>query len=99
MSSLDDYYLSSEEYLAIERQAEGKSEYVDGVMYAMAGSSERHNLITGNIVTELNIQLRKTHCKVYPSDLKVRVPDSRRFFYPDVSVVCEETHLPMMNEM
>ena len=91
MSSLPNYYLSAEEYLTIERKAEYKSEYVDGVMYAMAGSSERHNLIAGNIITDLNIQLRTIPCKVYPSDLKVRVPDSRKFFYPDVSVVCGET--------
>jgi Uma2 family endonuclease len=91
MSSLPDYYLDPEEYLAIERRAEYKSEYVDGVMYAMAGGSERHNLIVGNLITEFNAQLRKTDCKVYPSDLKVRVPNSRRFFYPDVSIVCGET--------
>jgi Uma2 family endonuclease len=91
MSSLPNYYLSPEEYLAIERQAEYKSEYVDGVMYAMAGGSERHNLIAGNLIAEFNVQLRKTDCRVYPSDLKVRVPNSRRFFYPDVSIVCGET--------
>ncbi len=91
MSSLPNYYLSPEEYLAVERKAEHKSEYVDGTMYAMAGGSERHNLIAGNIITELNIQLRKAPCRVYPSDLKVRVPESRKFFYPDVSVVCGET--------
>lgn len=91
MASLPSYYLSPEEYLALERKAEYKSEYVDGVMYAMAGGSERHNLIAGNLITELNIQLRKTPCKVYPSDLKVRVPNSKKFFYPDVSVVCGET--------
>ncbi len=90
MSSLPSYYLSPEEYLAIERQAEYKSEYVDGVMYAMAGGSERHNLIAGNLITELNIQLREAPCRVYPSDLKVGVPNSKRFFYPDVSVVCGE---------
>ena len=91
MSSLPNYYLSPEEYLTLERGAEFKSEYVDGVMYAMAGGSERHNLIAGNLITEFNVQLRKTDCKVYPSDLKVRVPNSRRFFYPDVSIVCGET--------
>lgn len=91
MASLPDYYLSPEEYLSLERRAEFKSEYVDGVAYAMAGGSERHNLITGNLVTELNIQLRPTNRKVYPSDMKVRLPGSRRFFYPDVSVVCGET--------
>jgi Uma2 family endonuclease len=44
MSSLPTYYLTPEEYLAVERKAEYKSEYVDGVMYVMAGGSERHNL-------------------------------------------------------
>jgi Uma2 family endonuclease len=91
MSSLPSYYLSPEEYLAIERQAEYKSEYVDGVIYALAGSSKRHNLISGNTITELNICLGKTPREVYPSDMKVRVPNSRRFFYPDVSVVCDES--------
>src|SRR5437868_10735248 len=91
MSTLPSYYLSPDEYLAIERKAEFKSEYVDGVMYAMAGGSERHNLIAGNTLTALNNQLREAPCRVYPSDLKVRVPNSKRFFYPDVSVVCGET--------
>jgi Uma2 family endonuclease len=90
MSSLPSYYLTPEEYLALERKAEYKSEYVDGVMFAMAGSSERHNLIAANIIISIGVQLRHRPCRVYPSDLKVRVPNSKRFFYPDVSVVCEE---------
>ena len=91
MSSLPSYYLSPEEYLIIERQAEHKSEYVDGEMYAMAGGSERHNLIVANLIIAIGVQLRKRPCRVYPSDLKVRVPSAKRFFYPDVSVVCGET--------
>lgn len=91
MSTQPTYHLSPEEYLAVERRAEYKSEYIDGVMYQMAGGSEAHNLITGNVVTELNVQLRDTPCKVYPSDMKVREPGSRKFHYPDVSVVCVET--------
>jgi Uma2 family endonuclease len=91
MSSLPTYYLTPEEYLAVERKAEYKSEYVDGIMYAMAGGSERHNLIAANIIISIGIQLRNRPCRVYPSDLKVRVPNSKRFFYPDVSVVCGET--------
>src|SRR5437868_9745242 len=91
MSTLPSYYLSPDEYLAIERKAEFKSEYVDGVMYAMAGGSERHNLIAGNTLTALNNQLREAPCRVYPSDLKIRIPNSRKFFYPDDSVVCGET--------
>ena len=91
MSSLPNYYLDPEEYLAIERRAERKSEYVDGVMYAMAGGSERHNLIAANIIIAIGAQLRDRPCRIYPSDLKVRVPNSKRFFYPDVSIVCGET--------
>lgn len=90
MSSLPGYYLSPEEYLAVERRAEFKSEYVDGIMYAMAGGSERHNLIAANVIISLGTRLRNRPCRVYPSDLKVRVPNSARFFYPDVSVVCGE---------
>ena len=91
MASLPGYYLSPEEYLSLERRAEFKSEYVDGVAYAMAGGSERHNLITANLIIALGVQLRDRPCRVYPSDLKVRLPNSRKFFYPDVSVVCGET--------
>jgi len=90
MSSLPDYYLSPEEYLSLERRAEFKSEYVDGVMYAMAGSSVRHNLIAANVIITIGAQLRNRPCRVFPSDLKVRVPNSKRFFYPDVSIVCGE---------
>ncbi len=90
MSSRPTYYHSPEEYLALERQAEYKSEYVDGVMYAMAGGSERINLISANIIIAIGVQIRNRPCRVYPSDLKVRVPNSKRFFYPDVSVVCGE---------
>jgi Uma2 family endonuclease len=87
MASVPNYYLSPEEYLALERKAEFKSEYMDGVVYAFAGGSKRHNLIVANIIITLGGQLKGRPCKVYPSDLKVRVPNSKRFFYPDVSVV------------
>lgn len=82
-------YVSPEEYLTRERAAEFKSEYYDGIIYAMSGASPPHNLIVGNVITQLNTQLRKTPCLVFPSDMKVRLPDSRKYFYPDVSVVCD----------
>lgn len=88
MASVPNYYVTPEEYLALERNAEFKSEYMDGVVYAFAGGSERHNLIVANIIITLGGQLRGRPCRVYPSDLRVRVPNSKRFFYPDVSVVC-----------
>jgi Uma2 family endonuclease len=74
--------------LALERKAEFKSEYMDGEVYAFAGGSPRHNLIVANIIITLGTQLKGRPGKVYPSDLKVSVPTFKRFFYPDVSVVC-----------
>lgn len=83
-------YLMPEEYLAIELQAEDKSEYIDGLMYAMAGGSPQHNLTGSNVLGELYIQLKRTSCRVFNSDQKVRVPSKRKYLYPDVSVVCGE---------
>jgi Uma2 family endonuclease len=90
MSTQPQTYLTPEEYLTIERQAPDKSEYVDGVMYAMSGASFKHNVIVANVVAELVQQLKGRPCRALPSDIKVRMPDSRKFFYPDVSVVCGE---------
>jgi Uma2 family endonuclease len=90
MASVPQYHLSPEEYLALERNAEFKSEYMDGVIYAMAGASERHNLVVANIIIALGGQLKGHPCRVYPSDLKVRTSNSKGFFYPGVSVVCGE---------
>jgi Uma2 family endonuclease len=91
MSSIPNIYISPEEYLALERKSKYKSEYIDGEVFAMAGGSERHNLIVANIIAGLHGQLFGSSCRVYPSDLKVRAPRPRFFFYPDVSVVCGET--------
>ena len=91
MASKPNVHITPEEYLALERRAEYKSEYVDGEVFAMAGGSERHNLIVANIIAGLHGQLLGGPCRVYPSDLKVRAPRPRYFFYPEVSVVCGET--------
>jgi Uma2 family endonuclease len=87
VASVPNYYVSPQEYLALERKAEFKSEYMDGVVYAFAGASPRHNLIVANIIATLGTQLKGHPGKVYSSSLKVRAPNSKRFFYPDVSVV------------
>ena len=88
--ALQPRYLTPDEYLLIERRAEIKSEYVDGVIYAMAGASPNHNIVLSNLITELNLPLRPTPCLVFPIDMKVRIPDRRKYLYPDVSVVCRQ---------
>jgi Uma2 family endonuclease len=76
------------EYLAIERAGPLKHEYYRGEIFALAGSSEAHNLILTNILTSLNLQLRRRPCKVYPSDMRLKIPKTGLYTYPDVSVVC-----------
>ena len=76
------------EYLQGELLAETKREYIDGEVYAMAGASENHNLLSVNILTELKNRLKGTSCRTFMADMKVKVGSS--FFYPDVMVVCQE---------
>lgn len=76
-----------EEYLALERVAETKSEFFDGEIFAMAGGSEAHNLIAGNLIGELHGALRGGRCRVYPSDMRVKTPTGL-YTYPDASVMC-----------
>ena len=83
-------YISPEEYLAQERKAEYKSEYLHGEIFAMSGASRKHNLITVNISRELSQQLRGKPCEAYVSDMRVKVRASGLYTYPDVVVVCGE---------
>jgi Uma2 family endonuclease len=90
MSTLTVTHVTPEEYLAAERLSETRSEYIDGGVCPLTGASVNHSRIVINIGTELNLQLRGSACEVLVIDLKVRMPDSRKFFYPDVVVVCGE---------
>lgn len=83
-------HLTPEEYLTIERQTEVRSEYFDGEMFLMAGANERHNLIVSNIVGELRSQFKNRPCKVYPRDMRVRIPATTLYTYPDVIAICDK---------
>jgi Uma2 family endonuclease len=90
MSSQPTTHLTPAEYLSVERAAEDKNEYVDGEVFAMTGASRRHNLIVVNIAAEIGQQLKGRSYEAYASRMRVRVPSSRLYTYPDVVVVCEE---------
>ena len=90
MSSQVKVYYTPEEYLTLERQAEYKSEYFNGEIFAMTGASRRHNLVAGNVLASLHLQLRKRPCEIYPSDMRVKVSPTGLYTYPDVIVVCGE---------
>ena len=93
MSTVPKHYVTPEEYLYRERKAEFRSEYFRGETFAMAGASANHNLIVLNAGASLREQLKKRPCRVYPSDLKLRVASTGLYTYPDLSVVCGEPQL------
>ncbi|NCA71064.1 MAG: Uma2 family endonuclease [Sphingobacteriia bacterium] len=83
--------LSFEDWLASERATtDQRSEYVAGEVFAMAGGTEEHNLIVLNVGAELRSQLKDRPCRVYPSDMKVRIAANDVAAYPDVMVICGE---------
>ncbi len=86
-------YVTPEEYLALERAAERKSEYRDGEIVGMTGASRRHSLITVNVGSELHRQLEDRPCEVHIAALRVLVAARRLYTYPDVIVVCGEPAL------
>ncbi|HEX9987422.1 MAG TPA: Uma2 family endonuclease [Chloroflexia bacterium] len=90
MPSLPQTLYSPEEYLALERKAEYKSEYFNGQILAMSGASREHNLISGNIFGEIHSQLRGKPCEVYIGDMRVKVNPAGMYTYPNVVAVCEE---------
>lgn len=77
-----------EQYLAMERRADHKSEYINGRVVAMAGASRAHNLLAGNFYRELSRQLQGRPCEAYISDMRVKVSQTGLYTYPDVAVAC-----------
>lgn len=82
--------LAPEAYLAWERAEDRKHEYVDGQVFAMAGATDAHVTIAGNLFALLRGHLRGGLCRAYVADMKVRVAEGGPFFYPDVVVTCDE---------
>lgn len=84
-------YLTFDDWLAAEREAtDTRTEFLDGEVFAMTGSSEEHNLIATNIVRELGNQFRRRPCYVYAGDMKVRADAANVGAYPDIMAVCGE---------
>ena len=87
MCALEQTYYTPEQYLEIDRKAEYRSEYVNGEILAMAGTSREHNLIVTNLVREVSLALRRKPCETYSNDMRVSVSPTR-YAYPDVVVAC-----------
>jgi Uma2 family endonuclease len=85
--------ISPEEYLVRERAAEYKSEYVDGEIRAVTGASPNHGRIVLNVGAALHAQLRGGRCEAFTNDLRVKVPGTDDYLYPDVVVVCGKVEM------
>lgn len=83
-------FVSPEEYLERERQAEYKSEYFAGEIVAMVGAKRRHNLVATNTAVSLGSQLRDSPCELYSNDMRVQADGEKQYSYPDVVVVYGE---------
>lgn len=93
MSALQkECYLHEETYLEFEQYSDTKHEYIDGRAYAMAGASRQHNQITGNLFFHLRAAARgkNTGCKIFASDMKLRIENGKFYYYPDVMLGCEK---------
>ncbi|WP_242515216.1 Uma2 family endonuclease [Sorangium cellulosum] len=88
MEPLSTASLSVDEYIARERAADGKSEYLDGRTHAMAGGSPRHNLVAANLTAAIRTRLRGTPCVALTSDQRILIEDTGLYTYPDLAVVC-----------
>lgn len=88
MSTVPKRLLTEQEYLAKERQAPFRSEFYRGEMFAMAGASREHIVITGNTFFRLRSQLDAGPCEVYSTDMRVRITPTGLYTYPDVVVAC-----------
>lgn len=81
-------FLTSEEYLAFERQSNTRHEYYRGEIFALAGATRTHNLITFNLAGVLSPQLKHRPCEAYVSNMRVKIADGELYAYPDAVVVC-----------
>jgi len=83
-------YLSVEDYLIGENDGEIRHEYIYGEVYAMAGSSDRHNQISGNIFVKIFSKISGSgSCQVFMTDMKLQA-DAETFYYPDIFVACDK---------
>ncbi len=87
--------ISVADYLAGELVSSVKHEYIAGAVFAMVGARNAHNIIAVNALLAFGTRLKGTACRPFNSDTKIRIrmKDHIRFYYPDMSVVCQPNAL------
>lgn len=90
MTAQPQKYYSAGEYLELEREAEYKSEYYKGEIFAMAGAGHNHNRIVENLSGECYIAFKGKSCRTYSSDQRIHIPENSLYTYPDLIIVCDK---------
>ncbi|MBH8576705.1 Uma2 family endonuclease [Nostocaceae cyanobacterium CENA369] len=85
----DSVFITPETYLQLEEESDIKHEYIDGQIYAMAGTNDIHNTIALNLALLIRNHFRGSECRVYFADIKARIEKINRFYYPDLIVTCD----------
>jgi Uma2 family endonuclease len=82
--------LTEQDYLAFERASEERHEYADGEIFAMSGGTWKHGLLAANVIREIGLLLLERPCSVQGSDMRLHIPETKRYTYADAVVVCGE---------
>ena len=90
MSAIPKTKLTPDEYLEFERKAEERHEYFNGEIFAMSGAKRNHNKAATNVSGLIWQHLKGKDCESYSNDMRVFVPRTGLYTYPDVVVVCGE---------
>lgn len=88
-----------EEYLTLEENADYRSEYIHGEIYAMSGASFKHVIIATNIVAGLHAQLKGKPCRVLSVDMRVQSEHADFYTYPDIAIVCDKPEMDVRNTL
>ena len=90
MSAIPKTKLTPEEYLESERKSEERHEYFNGEIFAMSGAKRNHNKVATNVSGLIWQHLKGKDCESYSNDMRVFVPKTGLYTYPDLVVVCGE---------
>jgi Uma2 family endonuclease len=88
MTAQPQKYYSAAEYLELEREADYKSEYYHGEIFAMAGAGHNHNRVVENLTGECYIAFKGKQCRTYSSDQRLHIPANGLYTYPDLLIIC-----------
>ena len=90
MAAIPKSKMTPQEYLEFERKSAEKHEYFDGEIFLMVGAKRRHNVIVLNFGSEIRQKLKGRSCEGYANDMRVSIPNTGLYTYPELVVVCGE---------